>query len=55
MNRILEEYDNKYDFMYFFVNELVFDFYFRFGFKLVEEYFFLLDYKVKKLFEFVNF
>lgn len=38
MNKVLEEYENKYDFMYLFANQTVLDFYPKFGFKSVEEY-----------------
>ncbi|MEK4664625.1 GNAT family N-acetyltransferase [Priestia sp. FSL H7-0729] len=48
MNKILEEYDNKYDLMYLFANESVLDFYPKFGFKPVEEHLFSMDYTAKK-------
>ncbi|WP_342571838.1 GNAT family N-acetyltransferase [Paenibacillus sp. FSL R5-0749] len=48
MNRILEEYENKYDLMYLFANESVLDFYPKFGFKPVEEHLFSMDYTAKK-------
>ncbi|NOU98525.1 GNAT family N-acetyltransferase [Paenibacillus planticolens] len=37
MNKVLEEYENKYDFMYLFANKAVLDFYPKFGFNAVEE------------------
>lgn len=40
MNKVLEEYENKYDYMYLFANESVLDFYHKFGFKPVEEHLF---------------
>ncbi|MGG4478999.1 GNAT family N-acetyltransferase [Paenibacillus illinoisensis] len=48
MNKILEEYDNKYDLMYLFANESVLDFYPKFGFKPVEEHLFSMDYRAEK-------
>ncbi|WP_334075015.1 GNAT family N-acetyltransferase [Paenibacillus sp. A14] len=44
MNKVLEEYENKYDFMYLFANNTVLDFYPKFGFKAVEEHLFSMDY-----------
>ncbi|WP_339835478.1 GNAT family N-acetyltransferase [Paenibacillus sp. FSL R7-0272] len=44
MNKILEEYENKYDLMYLFANESVLDFYPKFGFKAVEEHLFSMDF-----------
>lgn len=38
MNRILEEYENKYDIMYLFANESVLDFYPKFGFRRIEQH-----------------
>ena len=38
MNKVLEEYENMYDFMYLFANESVLDFYPKFGFEIVDEY-----------------
>ncbi|WP_042460024.1 GNAT family N-acetyltransferase [Neobacillus dielmonensis] len=38
MNKVLEEYQNYYDFMYLFANPSVLDFYPKFGFKRVDEY-----------------
>ncbi|WKK99868.1 GNAT family N-acetyltransferase [Paenibacillus amylolyticus] len=48
MNKVLEEYDNKYDYMYLFANESVLDFYPKFGFKPVEEHLFSINYTAKK-------
>ena len=47
MNKILEEYENKYDVMYLFANESVLDFYPKFGFKAVEEHLFSMDFHFK--------
>jgi GNAT superfamily N-acetyltransferase len=44
MNKILEEYENKYDLMYLFANESVLDFYPKFGFKPLEEHLFSMDF-----------
>ncbi|WP_366290915.1 GNAT family N-acetyltransferase [Paenibacillus sp. AN1007] len=44
MNKILEEYENKYDVMYLFANESVLDFYPKFGFKPLEEHLFSMDF-----------
>lgn len=44
MNKILEEYENKYDLMYLFANKSVLDFYPKFGFKAVEEHLFSMDF-----------
>ncbi|WHX50075.1 hypothetical protein QNH46_05255 [Paenibacillus woosongensis] len=43
-NKVLEEYENKYDFMYLFANNTVLDFYPKFGFKAVEEHLFSMDF-----------
>ncbi|WP_338707763.1 GNAT family N-acetyltransferase [Paenibacillus amylolyticus] len=48
MNKVLEEYENKYDYMYLFANESVLDFYPKFGFEPVEEHLFSMNYTVKK-------
>ncbi|KGP78541.1 MULTISPECIES: GNAT family N-acetyltransferase [unclassified Paenibacillus] len=48
MNKVLEEYENKYDYMYLFANESVLDFYPKFGFKPVEEHLFSMNYTAKK-------
>lgn len=48
MNKVLEEYENMYDYMYLFANESVLDFYPKFGFKPVEEHLFSMNYTVKK-------
>ncbi|MFC9712456.1 GNAT family N-acetyltransferase [Paenibacillus sp. NPDC056933] len=48
MNKVLEEYENKYDCMYLFANESVLDFYPKFGFKPVEEHLFSMNYTAKK-------
>ncbi|MEK3826972.1 GNAT family N-acetyltransferase [Paenibacillus sp. FSL K6-1558] len=44
MNKILEEYENKYDLMYLFANDSVLDFYPKFGFKPLEEHLFSIDF-----------
>ncbi|MFD0051944.1 GNAT family N-acetyltransferase [Actinomycetes bacterium NPDC127524] len=44
MNKVLEEYENKYDFMYLFANQNVLDFYPKFGFKSVNEYQYSMEY-----------
>lgn len=44
MNKVLEEYENKYDFMYLFANQNVLAFYPKFGFKPVNEYQFSMEY-----------
>ncbi|MEJ8546681.1 GNAT family N-acetyltransferase [Brevibacillus borstelensis] len=44
MNKVLEEYEDQYDFMYLFANDTVLDFYPRFGFKPVEEHLFSMDF-----------
>ncbi|MED2009017.1 GNAT family N-acetyltransferase [Brevibacillus borstelensis] len=44
MNKVLEEYENQYDFMYLFANKTVLDFYPRFGFKPAEEHLFSMDF-----------
>ncbi|TWE01689.1 acetyltransferase (GNAT) family protein [Neobacillus bataviensis] len=38
MNKILDEYEKQYDYMYLFANQTVLDFYPKFGFKPVNEY-----------------
>lgn len=48
MNKVLEEYENKYDYMYLFANESVLNFYPKFGFKPVEEHLFSMNYTAKK-------
>ncbi|TDL61410.1 GNAT family N-acetyltransferase [Paenibacillus amylolyticus] len=48
MNKVLAEYENKYDYMYLFANESVLDFYPKFGFKPVEEHLFSIKYTAKK-------
>jgi predicted N-acetyltransferase YhbS len=44
MNKVLEEYENEYDYMYLFANQNVLEFYPKFGFKQVKEYQFSMDY-----------
>jgi predicted N-acetyltransferase YhbS len=44
MNKVLEEYENNYDFMYLFANQNVLDFYPKFGFQSVNEYQFSMAY-----------
>ncbi len=44
MNKVLEEYENKYAFMYLFANDKVLDFYPKFGFKAVEEHLYSMDF-----------
>lgn len=43
MNKVLDEYEDKYDFIYLFANESVLDFYPKFGFKSVDEYQYSID------------
>jgi predicted N-acetyltransferase YhbS len=44
MNKVLEEYENQYDFMYLFANQTVLDFYPKFGFNSVNEYQYSMTY-----------
>jgi predicted N-acetyltransferase YhbS len=44
MNKVLEEYENNYDFMYLFANQNVLEFYPKFGFTSVKEYQFSMEY-----------
>ena len=44
MNKVLEEYENQYDFMYLFANQTVLDFYPKFGFQRANDYQFSMDY-----------
>jgi hypothetical protein len=44
MNTVIEEFENKVDFMYLFSNETVLEFYPKFGFKAVEEHIFSIDF-----------
>ncbi|MED4018833.1 GNAT family N-acetyltransferase [Sutcliffiella cohnii] len=44
MNKVLSEYENKYDFMYLFANQTVLNFYPKFGFKSVNEYQYSMNY-----------
>lgn len=44
INKVLDEYENKYDFMYLFANQTVLDYYPRFGFKSVIEYQFSMEF-----------
>jgi GNAT superfamily N-acetyltransferase len=44
MNKVIEEFENKVDFMYLFANETVLEFYPKFGFKAVEEHIFSIDF-----------
>lgn len=44
MNKVLDEYENKYDFMYLFANQNVLNFYPKFGFKSVNEYQYSMEY-----------
>ncbi|ENQ3105238.1 Acetyltransferase (GNAT) domain-containing protein [Bacillus sp. 491mf] len=48
MNKVLEEYDGTYDFIYLFANKNVLDFYPKFGFKAVNEYEFSMDFSLKE-------
>ncbi|WLD92309.1 GNAT family N-acetyltransferase [Alkalihalobacillus sp. AL-G] len=48
MNKVLEEYENKYDFMYLFANQSVLEFYPKFGFKPVKEYQFSMEYSTSQ-------
>lgn len=43
MNKVIEEFENKVDFMYLFANDTVLEFYPKFGFKPVEEHLFSID------------
>lgn len=49
MNKVLDEYENKYDIMYLFANQTVLDFYPKFGFKSVNEYQYSMEYSPSKL------
>ena len=44
MNKVLEEYENQYDFMYLFANQTVLDFYPKFGFQKANEVQFTYEY-----------
>jgi GNAT superfamily N-acetyltransferase len=44
INKVIEEFENKVDFMYLFANETVLEFYPKFGFKAVEEQLFSIEY-----------
>ncbi|WP_462408523.1 GNAT family N-acetyltransferase [Neobacillus sp. Marseille-QA0830] len=44
MNKVLEEYQNNYDFMYLMANPSVLNFYPKFGFERVDEYQYTMDY-----------
>ncbi|MFD2681734.1 GNAT family N-acetyltransferase [Bacillus seohaeanensis] len=44
MNKVLEAYENNYDFMYLFANQNVLEFYPKFGFTSVKEYQFSMEY-----------
>ncbi|MDW0117187.1 GNAT family N-acetyltransferase [Sporosarcina thermotolerans] len=44
MNKVLEEYEHTYDFMYLFANDSVLDFYPKFGFEIVDEYQFSINF-----------
>ncbi|PFN96124.1 GNAT family N-acetyltransferase [Bacillus sp. AFS076308] len=48
INKILDEYENEYDYMYLFANQTVLDFYPKFGFKPVNEYQFSMEFKPSK-------
>ena len=49
MNKVLDEYENKYDFMYLFANQSVLDFYPKFGFKSVNENHYSMKYSPSSL------
>lgn len=49
INKVLDEYENKCDFMYLFANQTVLDFYPKFGFKSVNEYQYSMKYSLSKL------
>ncbi|PQP83393.1 GNAT family N-acetyltransferase [Paenibacillus sp. PCH8] len=49
MNKILEKYENKCDYMYLFANESVLDFYPKFGFGPVEEHLFSMDFTANQM------
>ncbi|KAB8135746.1 GNAT family N-acetyltransferase [Gracilibacillus oryzae] len=44
MNKVLEEFENDYDYMYLFANKQVVDFYPKFGFESVEQQLFSMTY-----------
>jgi GNAT superfamily N-acetyltransferase len=44
MNHILEEYKDKFDFMYLFANDSVLDFYPKFGFERMEEFLYTMKF-----------
>ncbi|WP_088106014.1 GNAT family N-acetyltransferase [Halalkalibacter urbisdiaboli] len=48
LNKVIDEYENKYDFMYLFANQTVLDFYPKFGFKSVSENQFSMDFTLDK-------
>lgn len=48
MNKVLEEYENKYDFMFLFANHNVLDFYPKFGSKSINEYQFSMKFEADK-------
>lgn len=43
IEKVLEDYENKYDMMYLFANQTVLDFYPKFGFKIVNEHLFSMS------------
>lgn len=49
MNKVLDEYQNKCDFMYLFANQTVLDFYPKFGFNSVTEFQYSMEYSPSKL------
>jgi predicted N-acetyltransferase YhbS len=48
MNKVLEEYEDRYDFMYLFANHSVLDFYPKFGYKSVNEYLFSMEFSTNQ-------
>lgn len=48
MNKVFEEYDGTYDFMYLFANKSVLDFYPKFGFKQANEYLYSMDFSLNE-------
>jgi predicted acetyltransferase len=48
MNKVLDEYENNYDFMYLFANQSVLKFYPKYGFQSVNEYQFSLEFSSGK-------
>jgi GNAT superfamily N-acetyltransferase len=49
MNRVLEEYKDKYDIMYLFANKTVLNFYPKFGFTPIDEYIYYMEYSSNRI------